>query len=130
MKVATLTKEAVVYMGSREEPLTVKIDSTSSGEPQAAPARAGSGRRVRFGTVPDFAFPGPGVKVDQVSEGSPAAAAGIQAGDILVRIDEAEVRDLRSYSDILKTLEPGQAVDAVVVRDDEEVTVQVTVAAR
>jgi S1-C subfamily serine protease len=80
--------------------------------------------------VPDFAFPGPGVKVDQVSEGSPASAAGIQAGDILVRIEDSEVTDLRSYSEILKTLEPGQEVAAVVSRDGEEVIVRVTVEAR
>ena len=101
-----------------------------AGQPQPAPARASSGRRVRFGTVPDFAFPGPGVKVDQVSEGSPAAAAGLQAGDILTRIGEQEVKDLRSYSDILKTLEPGQQVTAMVLRGDEVVELQVTVEAR
>ena len=68
VKVATLAKEAVVYMGAREEPLTVTIER-ASGQDQPAARPAGgpsSGRRVRLGTVPDFAFPGPGVKVDQV----------------------------------------------------------------
>ena len=112
VKVATLAKEAVVYMGAREEPLTVTIER-ASGQDQPAARPAGgpsSGRRVRLGTVPDFAFPGPGVKVDQVSAGSPAEAAGFLAGDVLMRIDEAEVTDLRRYSEILRTLEPGQRV--------------------
>ena len=132
VKVATLVKEAVVYLGGREEPLTITIQSTSGEEPQA-PAPSGgppSGRRVRFGTVPDFAFPGPGVKVEQVAAGSPAEAAGFQAGDVLIRINEDEVTDLRGYSQILRTLEPGQQVEATVLREGEEVTLTVTVEAR
>ena len=66
--------------------------------------------------MPDFAFPGPGVRVESVPEGSPAAAVGVQAGDVLISLDGREVADLRGYSDILKTLEPGRTVLAVFVR--------------
>jgi hypothetical protein len=132
VKVATLTKEAVVYLGGREEPLTVKIETADAQAQQPATAAPGpaSGRRVRFGTVPDFAFAGPGVKVEQVSPGSPAQKAGFQVGDILIRIDDAEVGDLRSYSQILRTLEAGQEVVATVLREGQEVALQVTVEAR
>ncbi len=133
VKVATLVKEAVVYLGGREEPLTVTIEQKGGEEPASAPASSGgpgSGRRVRFGTVPDFAFPGPGVKVEEVSAGSPAEAAGFQKGDVLIRIDDEEVTDLRGYSEILKTLEPGQEVEATVLRDDEEFVLTVVVEAR
>ena len=121
-----------MYLGGREEPLTITIQSTSGDEPQAVAPSGGppSGRRVRFGTVPDFAFPGPGVKVEQVAAGSPAEAAGFQAGDVLIRINEDEVTDLRGYSQILRTLEPGQQVEATVLREGEEVTLTVTVEAR
>ena len=132
VKVATLTKEAVVYMGSREEPLTIKIQpAEGAGENATSPPPGpSSGRKVRFGTVPDFAFQGPGVKVDQVATGSPAEAAGLLAGDVLIRINDDEVKDLRSYSNILKTLEPGQQVRATVLREGEEVALDVTVEPR
>jgi hypothetical protein len=132
VKVATLTKEAVVYMSGREEPLTITIEPSDGQDPPAAAPSTGpaSGRRVRFGTVPDFAFPGPGVKVEQVGSDSPAEAAGFQAGDVLIRINEDDVTDLRAYSQILRTLEPGQRVRATVLRAGEEVTLEVTVAAR
>jgi hypothetical protein len=131
VKVATLAKEAVVYLGGREEPLTVKIEGQSAGPPTGPSAGGPSGgRRVRFGTVPDFAFQGPGVRVSEVSEGSPAEKAGFMAGDTLLSIDGQEVTDLRTYSQILRTLEPGQTVEAGVMREGEEVVLQVTVEER
>ena len=85
---------------------------------------------MRFGTVPDFAFQGPGVRVSEVSEGSPAEKAGFLAGDTLVAIGDQEVTDLRTYSQILRTLEPGQTVDAKVLREGEEIVLPVTVEQR
>jgi hypothetical protein len=131
VKVATLVKEAVVYLGGREEPLTVKIEGQSAGQTTGPPTGGPSGgRRVRFGTVPDFAFEGPGVRVSEVSAGSPAEKAGFLAGDTLIAIDDHEVTDLRTYSKILRTLEPGQTVEAKVMREGEEVVLPVTVEAR
>ncbi len=131
VKVATLVKESVVYLGGREDPLTVKIEGQSSGPASGPPAAGPSGgRRVRFGTVPDFAFQGPGVKVSEVSADSPAEKAGFMAGDTLMAIDDHEVTDLRTYSEILRTLEPGQTVDAKVVRGGKEIILPVTVEER
>ncbi len=131
VKVATFVKEAVAYMASREEPLTVTIDSQQGERPTSAASRGPStSRRVRIGTIPDFAFQGPGVKIDSVAPGSPAEKAGLQAGDILLSIDHRETTDLRTYSNILKTLEAGQVVTVTVRRGDEEMAVKVTVEAR
>ncbi|MGB5400617.1 MAG: PDZ domain-containing protein, partial [Thermoanaerobaculia bacterium] len=131
VKVATLVKEAVVYLGGRDEPMTVKIEGQSAGQSTGPPTGGPSGgRKVRFGTVPDFAFEGPGVRVSEVSAGSPAEKAGFLAGDTLVAIDDQEVTDLRTYSQILRTLEPGQNVEARVVREGKEIVLPVTVEAR
>ncbi len=131
VKVATFVKEAVVYMGNREEPLTVTISSPQGERPTATASRGPTtGRRVRIGTVPDFAFPGPGVKIDSVAPGSPAEKAGLQAGDVLLSIDGQETTDLRTYSNILETLEAGQVVNVTVRRGDEEMAVEVTIEAR
>jgi S1-C subfamily serine protease len=137
VKVATLAKEAVVYLGSREEPLTVTIPGTegenpANPRPAAGPSGGGpgSGRKVRIGTIPDFAFQGPGVRVESVGESSPAAKAGIQPGDVIIRIDSAEIADLRGYSDVIRTLEAGQEISVVVVRDGAEQVLEVVVEAR
>ena len=77
-----------------------------------------------------FAFTGEGVKVSGVTPDSPAAAAGIQEGDVLMRIDDAPIADLRGYSDVLKMLDIGQTIVVVVLRDGVEVELSATLTAR
>jgi C-terminal processing protease CtpA/Prc len=130
VKVATLVKEAVAYLAEREEPLTVTIETATAETASPSAAAAPSGRKVRFGTIPDFAFQGPGAKIDSVTPGSPAEKAGLRQGDVLVRIGDRQLEGLRDFSEALKALEAGQAVQATVLRDGEEITVSVTVEAR
>ncbi|MCP3957262.1 MAG: M20/M25/M40 family metallo-hydrolase [bacterium] len=129
VKVATFVKESVAYLaGERQEPLTVTIEA--AGE-KAAPRPAGaSGRRVSFGSVPEFSHPGPGVLLSGVTPGSPAESAGLKEGDLLLRIDDHEIADLRAFSEVLKSLTPGQTVDVVYRRGEEELATEVTVTAR
>jgi aminopeptidase N len=139
VKIATFVKEGIVYLGEREQPLTNTIAPTkgaapgaaaTAGAPTGAPAAAGQGRRVSFGTMPDFAFAGPGVKVAGVTPGSPAEKAGVKEGDVLLRLDGKEVANLQGFSDILRGLTPGQAVKVVLSRGGQEQTLDVTVAER
>jgi membrane-associated protease RseP (regulator of RpoE activity) len=137
VKVATFVKEGLAYLGDRPEPLNVTLASAdappgdSAPRPGPAPTRpGGSGRRVSFGTVPDFAFPGPGVKVAGVVPASPAETAGVREGDVILRFAGKEVKSLRGYSEILKGLEPGQTVSVVVGRDGAEHSIEVRLAER
>ncbi|HRW52356.1 MAG TPA: M20/M25/M40 family metallo-hydrolase, partial [Phycisphaerae bacterium] len=128
VKVATFVKEAVAYLLTREAPLTNRIDGAASGA--TTPHPPSSGRRVSFGTVPDFAFAGPGVRVESTVPDSPAARAGVQAGDTLIRVNGEAIANLRAFSDFLKTLQPGQEVAATLLRDGREVTLKVVVQER
>ncbi len=124
VKVATFAKEAVAYLGERPTPLTVTI----AGAPAAGGAPAG--RRVSLGTMPDFAFAGPGMKVAAVTPGSPAEKAGLRPGDVIVRLDGQPIASLQAYSEALKKLQPGQSVEVVVARDGQESTLTATVVER
>lgn len=126
VKVATFVKEAVAYLAERPEPLNVTI----AGSTPAASATPAQGRRVSLGTVPDFAFAGPGVRLGGVVPGSPAEKAGLAEGDVLLRLDDQEIADLRAFSERLKTLSPGQTVRVTVRRGEEELSFEVTVVAR
>ncbi|RPJ82534.1 MAG: M20/M25/M40 family metallo-hydrolase [Acidobacteria bacterium] len=146
VKVATFTREAVAYLAERPEPMTNTIKGQSppaSASPGEAaeqrkrmpatgkePGQAPAGRRVSFGTVPDFAFQGLGVRVSSVVAGSPAEKAGVKEGDVLKAIDGKPIANLQAYSDLLKTLAPGQTVIALIERDGKEQTVSVTLAER
>jgi len=134
VKVATFVKEGIVYLAERPEPLTNTIKPPSPAASGAAsappPAPAGQGRRVSFGTVPDFAFPGPGVKVTGLVPDSPAARAGLKEGDVVLRIDATPVANLQEFSNLLRTLKAGQTVVVVIQRGAEELKVPVTLVDR
>jgi membrane-associated protease RseP (regulator of RpoE activity) len=143
VKVAMFVKEGIVYLGERDQPLTNTIASMkgAGGTPAAttpapgppaagAPAGAGSGRRVSFGTMPDFAFAGPGVKVAGVTPGSPAEKAGVKEGDVLLKVDGRDVGNLQDFAGILRRLSPGQTVKVVLSRGGQEQTLDVTVVER
>ncbi len=135
VKVAAFTKEGIVYLAERPEPLTGTIAPPAATGARPAPPTAGApgqppARRVSFGTVPDFAFPGPGVRVSDVVPDSPAAKAGLKAGDTLVSVGGVPIANLQGFSDILRTLTPGQTVEVVLQREGQEVRRQVTLAER
>jgi len=134
VKIATYVREGVAYLTERPERLTVTIASAPAAAAPAAsaPPAAGqpAGRRVSFGTVPDFAFQGPGVRADGVVDGSPAQKAGIQAGDVILKIDDKAVANLQEFSNLLRALQPGQTVTVLLRRGDQERTLKVTLAER
>jgi hypothetical protein len=140
VKVATFVKEGIVYLGEREQPLTNTIASMkgAAGAPLAAAAAGapatsgpgGQGRRVSFGTMPDFAFTGPGVKVAGVTPGSPAEKAGVKEGDVLLKVNGQDIANLQGFSGVLRGLAPGQTVKVVLSRGGTEQSVDVTVAER
>jgi serine protease Do len=66
--------------------------------------------------------------VVSVTENGPAANAGIQKGDILVKIGGEQVRLLRDILNRLSAYEPGQSVNVIVERDGKMITVKVTLA--
>jgi acetylornithine deacetylase/succinyl-diaminopimelate desuccinylase-like protein len=88
------------------------------------PAPAGSGGYGAYlGTIPDFSPVPRGVKLSGVRENSPAAVAGLAAGDIIIRFDDTEIKDLQGMTDALRQRKPGESVKITVLRDDKEVVV-------
>ena len=131
VKVAAFVREGIQYLGDRPEPLTVTIARHASAPAGgAAPPAAAGSRRVTIGTMPDFAFAGPGVKVTAVTPGSPAEKAGLKEGDLLVKLNGEPIADLKSYSAMLRTLQPGQSVRVTYRRGDTEHEAAVVVAER
>ena len=128
--VTEASHEAVVYLAERLEPLTVTIkgESAPTGHPGAA--KTAGARRASLGTMPDFGFEGPGVRVQQVMPSSAAEKAGLLAGDVLAAIDGQPVTDLRGYSTLLKSRSPGDEVEVTVIRDGVETTVTATLGER
>jgi serine protease Do len=68
-----------------------------------------------------------GALVARAQEGGPAAAAGLRNGDVVLRFNGQEVREMRNLPRIVADTPVGRTVPIVVWRDGQEVTLQVTV---
>ncbi|HWP82038.1 MAG TPA: M28 family peptidase [Bacteroidota bacterium] len=97
-----------------------------------APRPVGGGRSSRSytGTVPDFGEQVEGMKLSGVREGSPAAKAGLQAGDIIVKFGKVEIKNLYDYTFALGEYKPGDEVDVVVKRGTEVRTFRLVIGQR
>lgn len=80
---------------------------------------------VTLGVVPDYMFPGPGMKIDGVKEDKPAQKAGLVAGDILLKMGDVEVGNMRDYMTALGKFKPGDTTTVKVKRGDEELEFEV-----
>lgn len=128
-RVAALTAELATYLAGRDAPMGF-VPPGADKAAAAAPSRGGRGRRVSFGSIPDFNYSGDGVRISGVIPGSPAERAGLEKGDVLLEFAGAAVEDLRAFSNILKGLSPGDEVDVVFVRGGKRHTVTATVVER
>ena len=69
-----------------------------------------------------------GAYVAEVMENSPAEAAGIEVGDVLIEIDGEKITSSDAAVLAVRSHSIGETVDVVVVRGDEELTLSVTFA--
>ena len=83
-----------------------------------------------LGSVPDFSPVKYGVKISGVRENSPAAVAGLAAGDVIIKFDAREVADLQGMTDALRTYKPGDQVKITVLRAEKEVVLTATLGKR
>jgi aminopeptidase YwaD len=91
---------------------------------------AGSGYGPYFGSIPDFTELPNGVRFSDVREGSPAAKAGLRAGDILVEFDGKAIQNLYDFTYALRARKPGDEVKVKVLRGKETVAADVVLAQR
>jgi len=64
-------------------------------------------------------------KITKVTPGSPAEKAGLQAGDVVLRFDEKDVKSWNALGDLIFGKKAGQEVAVEVRRGSEELTVRV-----
>ncbi len=93
-------------------------------------AAAGSGYGPYFGSVPDFGEGIQGVKFADVQPGSPAAKAGLKAGDIMVEFDGKAVQNLYDFTYALRAKKPGDEVTVKVLRAGKPLEVKVLLSRR
>lgn len=99
-------------------------------EPSATSGGGGSGYGPNFGSIPDFNEPPKGVRFADVKEGSPAAKAGLKAGDILIEFDGKEIGNLYDFTYALRAHKPGDLVLVKVLRGGQTIEAKVLLTER
>ncbi|MFO7978667.1 MAG: M20/M25/M40 family metallo-hydrolase [Bacteroidales bacterium] len=130
----TDTPDKVNYQGASEilgfsMEMIAQLDQADRLE--FTPTPVAQNRRQRasgptLGLMPDHAFQGQGLKVQAVVEDRPAQKAGIRAGDVITSINEKPVQEIYSYMQALEGLQTGQTVQVTVIREEQEMQLEVS----
>lgn len=89
-----------------------------------------SGFRVYLGTVPNYAESNDGMLLDAVRDDSPAAKAGLKAGDKIVKLAGREIKNVYDYTYALGEMKAEQEYDVEVMRDGQRAAFKLTPQAR
>jgi putative serine protease PepD len=73
---------------------------------------------------------GTGAKIAEVRAGTPAAAGGLKAGDLVTKLDGTAVTSSDELRRLIDSKSPGQKVKLTVLRNGTSTSVQVTLASR
>lgn len=79
--------------------------------------------KVGLGVVPDYLFDGKGMRIDGVSEDKPAQKAGLQKGDIVVKLGDSTIIDMMSYMRALSAFNEGDSTKVIVDRNGKQIEV-------
>lgn len=117
----------VAYIVKNLDTAPQRITYTTAKAP-AAPRTGGF--RVYLGTIPNYADSNDGLLIDGVRDDSPAAKAGLKAGDRIVKIGTREVKNVYDYTFALGELKASEEYAIEVIRGKEKLTLKLTPAAR
>ena len=92
--------------------------------------KQGSAPERPFLGLTTTAAPGGGAQVQQATAGGPAERAGLEAGDIVTRVDGEAVQDPEDVATAIEDDAPGDEIDVTVRRGGDERTVTVKLGER
>ena len=86
------------------------------------------GFRVTLGVIPDYSSTKEGLEITGVKSGGVAEKAGLQAGDVITKLGQYEIKNIYDYTDALTKFKPGEESEVTFVRGTETKTVKFTFA--
>jgi len=118
--ITTVASFATAVIDSLDNPEPLAFQKTRDRSPQRAAAF-----KVSLGVMPDYSFSGTGLRIDAVLDDRPAAAAGLQAGDVVIELGDMPIKDIYSYMEALAKFSSGDKASIVVKRGEDEVSSEV-----
>jgi hypothetical protein len=84
---------------------------------------------VSLGTIPSYGDTTDGMILDGVRDNSPAAKAGLKAGDKITKLAGKDVRNAMDYTYVLGSMKPGEEYEVEIIRGTEKMTLKIVPAA-
>ena len=81
---------------------------------------------VTLGVVPDYLYDGQGMRIDGVSDGKPAAQAGMKKGDIVIQLGDSSITDMMGYMRALSSFKKGDQTTVHFKRNGETKSALIT----
>lgn len=129
-QIADLAKRIARDAALRPEPFTFVAGggaSAATNNDQPAPGRS----RVRFGIAPgDYSGDEKGVLVGEVLPDTPAAKAGLKKNDLIIKWNDNRIVGVEEWMPYFNAAKPGDVVKVTVLRDKQEMVIDVTLEAR
>lgn len=117
-----VTKATLEIATDQDRPSFVVVGDSN---PHSGSVGGGGGYGPYFGSIPDFGQTENGVKFSDVKPASPAAKAGLRAGDVLIQFGDKPIKNLYDFTDALRRSKVGDVVPVTVLRDGKELKVDV-----
>jgi hypothetical protein len=125
-----VAKEMLQLDESSERPQFVTVVEPKNPHEGMASSGGGGGYGPYFGSIPDFGQAEKGVRFSDVQPNSPAAKAGLRAGDVLVKFGDKTIMNLYDFTDALRSSKVGDVVEVTVERDGKPLQASVTLEQR
>ena len=123
VRILNLVRRIVRDLGSSEKRPTYTVAKT------AASGRTG-GFTISLGTIPNYSDATDGMLLDGVRDNSPAAIAGLKAGDKIVKLAGRDIHNVYDYTAVLGEMKAGEEYDVEVVRGSERLKLKIKPVAR
>jgi peptidase M28-like protein/PDZ domain-containing protein/PA domain-containing protein len=120
-KLLDMVESVAVQLANADQPPQFQVVA----EEKPVTGGGGGGYGPYFGSIPDFGQVENGVKFSDVKPNSPAAKAGLKAGDILVQFGDKPIKNLYDFTDALRRSKVSDVVEVKVLRDGQPVTASV-----
>ena len=131
-KVVSLVRDVLMHLATDSEQLVFassRPGRVARGNAGEEPPAAGGGQgyaSVRLGIRPGMVDEAePGVRVESVSPGTSAELGGMKGGDFIIAWGDEDLLGIMDMVERLRSHQPGDRVKMVVIRDGEEVELEI-----
>lgn len=118
---------ALRIVNTKEPPAFVSLPSRPTGADSQGERQ---GFTTYLGSIPDYDADTDGVRLAGVTDGSPAARAGLREGDIIIQLADKKIQNIEDLTAALRVQKPGDEVPIVVLRTGMRVNLKAVLRAR